>query len=461
MPAFPPQGVFISYRRGDAGPYARLLKEHLRGRLPDTPVFMDLDSIEAGVDFAEVIESAVGSCAVLVALIGPKWLATTDEEGNRRLDDPDNYVRLELRTALERGLRVLPVLVDGARAPEQRQLPGDLRRLAGLNQLETSYGRFEYAEARLEGIIQRLVQKVPAGGDANPEAYPGAYVPSSSTTHSLDLGIPSSRLRVYLGYAQEDTEAADEIAGDLEERGIAVRLDRADITWGESWAAHARSAVETADTFVLVVSSDSSRHVGDWEEVATALDRRGIDVVAVAVPPPVIRDLAGRPVLDYAGPSAGGHLADRIELGAVINFDKLSGRQFETLAAELLPRYGYTPAWSAGLAAQSDSGYNLRFADDSGGQEILVEVKAYRDGGRISVNEIYRLAALVRERDARGILVTTGQLTSVARKAIDGLNDAGARLQVIDGFSLRQMLLANPEIARLHMTGPGPGTVPR
>jgi hypothetical protein len=76
-------------------------------------VFMDLDSIEAGLDFAQVITEAVDSCAVLVALIGRQWATLADEGGRRRLDDPDDFVRFEVRTALERGVRVIPVLVDG------------------------------------------------------------------------------------------------------------------------------------------------------------------------------------------------------------------------------------------------------------------------------------------------------------------------------------------------------------
>ena len=74
-------GVFLSYRREDAAPYARLLKLQLRERLPGAQVFMDLDSIEPGLDFAEVIREAVGSCVVLVALIGRQWSTLTDEDG--------------------------------------------------------------------------------------------------------------------------------------------------------------------------------------------------------------------------------------------------------------------------------------------------------------------------------------------------------------------------------------------
>ena len=156
-------GVFISYRREDAGPYARLLKEHLSARFPGVLVFMDLDSIEAGVDFAEAIESALGSCVVLIALIGPKWLSVTDGENCRRLDNPDDYVRFEIRTALERGVRVIPVLVDGVFVPRQRQLPTDLQKLARLNALSMSYDRFEYDEDRLTAAIERVLATMASG----------------------------------------------------------------------------------------------------------------------------------------------------------------------------------------------------------------------------------------------------------------------------------------------------------
>jgi hypothetical protein len=158
MPDFPPHGVFVNYRREDTGAYARLLQFKLRERFPGVPVFMDLDSIEAGVDFAEAIKSGVEACAVLVALIGAKWLMITDEDGRRRLDNSNDYVRYEIRTALERCVRVIPVLVDGARAPKQQQLPEDVQRLARLNALEMSYARLDYDAARLMDVIQRVLE---------------------------------------------------------------------------------------------------------------------------------------------------------------------------------------------------------------------------------------------------------------------------------------------------------------
>src|SRR5579863_8578921 len=150
-------GVFINYRREDAGPYARLMKIRLTQHFPGTPVFMDLDSIEVGIDFAEAIESAVRSCAILVAFIGRKWLTIADGEGHRRLDNPDDLVRFEIEAALEHRLRVIPVLVDGATALRPQQLPPGLCKLARLNALEMSYGRFEYDETRLLTTVEKVL----------------------------------------------------------------------------------------------------------------------------------------------------------------------------------------------------------------------------------------------------------------------------------------------------------------
>ena len=178
MPGFSPGGIFLSYRRQDAAPYARLLQYRLRERFSDVPVFMDLDTIEPGRDFAEVIEEAVSSSAVLVALIGRQWATLADEQGRRRIDDPNDLVRFELQQALESGVRVIPVLVDGAVPLQQGQLPAELQKLARLNALELSYGRYEYDANRLLELIQRVVSPdsqtaaVPIAPDGLDEAPP-------------------------------------------------------------------------------------------------------------------------------------------------------------------------------------------------------------------------------------------------------------------------------------------------
>src|SRR5687768_11964174 len=88
--------VFISYRRQESSDIAGRLYDHLAAHFGEDQVFMDVDAIPPGVDFAEVIGEAVTTCEVLLAVIGPRWLDATDQHGRRRLDDPDDIVRLEL-----------------------------------------------------------------------------------------------------------------------------------------------------------------------------------------------------------------------------------------------------------------------------------------------------------------------------------------------------------------------------
>ena len=129
MLAMRPARIFISYRWTDAGWPVRWLAEWLAGQFGAGVVFLDADSIRPGDDFAAKIEAAVGACSVLLVVIGPQWLAAEGNVG-RRLDDPEDWVRLEIELAIERGIRVIPVLVNGARMPSPRELPLSLRALA-------------------------------------------------------------------------------------------------------------------------------------------------------------------------------------------------------------------------------------------------------------------------------------------------------------------------------------------
>ena len=121
--------IFISYRRDDSAGYAGRIYDRLRALFPDTQIFMDVDTIGLGVDFAQEIDKAVGKCDVLLAIIGPRWLDALDDEGRRRLDNPDDYVRLEIGTALERNIYVIPVLVEGSTLPQLAELPSTLKGL--------------------------------------------------------------------------------------------------------------------------------------------------------------------------------------------------------------------------------------------------------------------------------------------------------------------------------------------
>ena len=152
------QGIFISYRRLDSQSAAGRLADHLREHLPQVPLFRDVETIEPGVDFVEAINRALQSCGVLLAVIGPRWVSLTDVNGKRRLDDPNDYTRLEIVTALQRSdVRVIPVLVEGAQMPDAGQLPEDLQSLCRRNAIELSDKRWEYDVTQLRDTLKKAL----------------------------------------------------------------------------------------------------------------------------------------------------------------------------------------------------------------------------------------------------------------------------------------------------------------
>lgn len=106
-------------------------------------VFMDVSGIEPGRDFRKAIDQSVTTCSVLLAMIGREWLESKDSRGNRRLDDPNDFVRMELASALQRDIPVVPVLVRGAKMPHAEQLPDDLKELAYRNAVELTHARWK------------------------------------------------------------------------------------------------------------------------------------------------------------------------------------------------------------------------------------------------------------------------------------------------------------------------------
>jgi TIR domain len=162
MPVAEGGGIFVSYRRQDSGHLAGRLYDRLADRFGGGQVFMDVDTIEPGTDFAEEITRAVAACKVLLAVIGPGWLTATDEQDRRRLDNPGDFVRLEIEAALARGVRVIPVLADGAVMPGQHDLPESLAALARRNALFIRHESFRSDAGRLIAAIERVLAADPA-----------------------------------------------------------------------------------------------------------------------------------------------------------------------------------------------------------------------------------------------------------------------------------------------------------
>ena len=135
-------GIFISYRRGDAKHAAGRLVDRLSRTFNRDQLFFDIDNIDPGLDFKKVVSEKLQACDVLLAVIGPGWLSSSNERGARRVDNPKDYVRIEIETALARDILVIPVLVDGAPMPDEERLPDTLRPLAHRNAVRLEHERF-------------------------------------------------------------------------------------------------------------------------------------------------------------------------------------------------------------------------------------------------------------------------------------------------------------------------------
>jgi hypothetical protein len=182
-PPATPGRIFISYRREETAYAAGWLYDRLADRFGGGQVFKDVDSIQLGDDFVEVISTAVGSCDVLLALIGDEWLTITDADGRRRLDDPEDFVRVEIEAALTRNVRVIPILVDGARMPRAAELPASLARLVRRQALELSPARFDFDTGRLLKVLDRTLADVrTVQEDAASTKAPAGKAPGPSTT---------------------------------------------------------------------------------------------------------------------------------------------------------------------------------------------------------------------------------------------------------------------------------------
>jgi formylglycine-generating enzyme required for sulfatase activity len=120
---------------------------------------MDVDTLDPVVDYVEAVEEVVGACDVLIAVIGNRWLTSSDRRGKRRLNTPEDLVRLEIATALKRGIRVVPVLVEGATMPEAGELPDDLKALVRRNALEIGHVRFDADSGLLVNAVERALGK--------------------------------------------------------------------------------------------------------------------------------------------------------------------------------------------------------------------------------------------------------------------------------------------------------------
>ncbi|RJP68677.1 MAG: toll/interleukin-1 receptor domain-containing protein, partial [Comamonadaceae bacterium] len=190
-------GIFISYRRDDSAGYAGRLYDRLIPHFGADRVFMDVEGIELGTDFVAAIEEAVGSCRVLIVIIGDEWLKTADALGRRRLDDPHDFIRLETATALKRGIRVVPVLVGGALMPRAEDLPEELKPLARRQAIEISHKQWDATTAELIRALEGILSNGAASAPVPPVPQPRPR--TGSTRDPVDDGAARRRWRMTAG----------------------------------------------------------------------------------------------------------------------------------------------------------------------------------------------------------------------------------------------------------------------
>jgi hypothetical protein len=199
-------GIFISYRRQDAPGYAGRLYDSLAAHFGEGTIFMDIGAIQPGQNFAERINDALNSCDVLLAVIGPQWATVTDADGSRRLDDPEDFVSLEVRSALvRRDVVVIPVLVGGGRMPARELVPPSLAELRRRQALELSEERWRYDVQRLIATLEGPLPKEPdplpdTKAKPQPETVPATQPSPAIPIMAVALGLLVAAGPAYAAY---------------------------------------------------------------------------------------------------------------------------------------------------------------------------------------------------------------------------------------------------------------------
>lgn len=163
--------LFISYRRDDAEEAAGRLSDHLVTQFGRENIFMDVDGIDPGRDFRKVIDETLTQCDVLLGVIGKNWIDAKDASGNRRLEDPSDFVRLEIASALRRDIPVIPVRVQGATIPKADQLPDDLKDFSYRNAVELTHERWN---SDVQVLVEKLHRVLAAPANCEPDPVTAA-----------------------------------------------------------------------------------------------------------------------------------------------------------------------------------------------------------------------------------------------------------------------------------------------
>jgi len=189
--------IFINYRRDDSIGMAGRLHDRLAQMFGRDNLFMDVDNIPAGRDFEDYLDGQVAACDAMLTVIGPNWLSAKDENGQRRLDNPEDFVVIEIAAALARKIPVVPVLVDGARMPKASEVPDSIKPLVRRQAVEMRHAHFgKDAEALIARMGEALGDEVlvsdqreALGDDGRRRVWPTLKKHLISTAIGLVIGL--------------------------------------------------------------------------------------------------------------------------------------------------------------------------------------------------------------------------------------------------------------------------------
>jgi hypothetical protein len=198
------RSVFVSYRRKDSEGESGRLFDDLSSHFGSESVFMDVSAIEPGRDFRKAIDQSVTTCSVLLAIIGQEWLELKDAAGRRRLEDPNDFVRLELASALRRDIPLIPVLVRGAKMPEADRLPSDLQELVYRNAVELTHARWKSDVQLLIRALRPYLDVQPDASRRGHEAGESPKAPTAAESTTTRLPLPRGDTAVAGPFSQPD-----------------------------------------------------------------------------------------------------------------------------------------------------------------------------------------------------------------------------------------------------------------
>ena len=253
--------LFLGYRRDDTGYVTGRLFDRLAATFGRESIFVDIDNIPVGYDFSQFLRDAVSSCQLMILMMGRDWLGNSaGQSGERRIDRPLDYLRLEIELALKQNVRILTVLVDNASFPRREELPVSIQHIVNEPTISLNSERFDLDYPMLEDKVRALAEiTASAGADLENQAA----VKAASNRNSEYF---------FISYAREDIDFTRRLATGLHAEGILVWMDELHMKMGRAWEDQVEVALRDAAAIIFIMSRVSIEADTVRDELSLAVD---------------------------------------------------------------------------------------------------------------------------------------------------------------------------------------------